>query len=269
MQTECPRDPQDGGGKGYPELKLRTDMLGTTDGLAMQPYIRESRRLRGIETIKQDDITSQPTFRAKLWDDSVGIGYYYMIDIHACVGDKKRTIRSENPSQRVTQPYQIPLGALISEIGGNVLAGQKNLSVTHVTNGTTRLHPVEWHIGEAAGTLAAMAVKTGKTPTQIRNDKEQLRTLQRTLIRNGVPIFWYGDLSQEAPEFQGAQRLAVEKGWVPNPADVNFRPTAKLTKKDLAFLRSAGMEDLTTTFTRGDVAKEYQKKDNIPHGILY
>ncbi|PJF34326.1 MAG: hypothetical protein CUN49_16230, partial [Candidatus Thermofonsia Clade 1 bacterium] len=42
LQTECPRDD---GGKGYPELKLRPDVLGTPDGLSELPYIREARRI--------------------------------------------------------------------------------------------------------------------------------------------------------------------------------------------------------------------------------
>src|SRR5690606_38138598 len=43
LQTEAPRE--DGGG-GWPGLRLRGDITGTPDGLAMAPYIRESRRLQ-------------------------------------------------------------------------------------------------------------------------------------------------------------------------------------------------------------------------------
>ncbi|HEY8551228.1 MAG TPA: FAD-dependent oxidoreductase, partial [Vicinamibacterales bacterium] len=43
MQTEAPRPD---GGAGWPGLRLRADVVGTTDGLAMHPYIRESRRIR-------------------------------------------------------------------------------------------------------------------------------------------------------------------------------------------------------------------------------
>jgi len=39
MQTEAPRHD---GGTGYPGLRPRGDALGTDDGLAMYPYIRES-----------------------------------------------------------------------------------------------------------------------------------------------------------------------------------------------------------------------------------
>ena len=43
MQTEAPRPD---GGTGYPGLRLTGDPLGTRDGLAAEPYIRESRRIR-------------------------------------------------------------------------------------------------------------------------------------------------------------------------------------------------------------------------------
>src|SRR5262249_5732777 len=41
MQTEAPRPD---GKTGWPGLRLRADVVGTSDGLAKYPYIRESRR---------------------------------------------------------------------------------------------------------------------------------------------------------------------------------------------------------------------------------
>ena len=260
LQTECPRDPEDGGGKGYPELKLRTDLLGTSDGLAMEPYIRESRRIKALTTIKQNDITSQPTVRAKLYDDAVATGLYFSIDIHSCVGDAKRPLKPKHPGSKATKPFQIPLGALIPQGGSNVLAGQKNIGVTHLSNGSTRLHPVEWEIGEAAGTVAAMAVKINKTPEEIRADKKLLRELQHTLIRQGQPIFWYIDLPWDDTAFQGAQRLAIDEGWYPSTKHSNFLPNNALAKKDLEKLRKIeGLGDLTTTCSHRYAAIKYMQ----------
>ena len=39
LQTEVPRDD---GGRGYSELRLRPDIMGTADGFSQHPYIRES-----------------------------------------------------------------------------------------------------------------------------------------------------------------------------------------------------------------------------------
>ncbi len=48
MQTEAP---QPDGGTGWLGLGLRPDVMGTRDGLAMAPYVREARRIRALTTI--------------------------------------------------------------------------------------------------------------------------------------------------------------------------------------------------------------------------
>src|SRR5436309_9838023 len=78
-----------------------------------------------------------------------------------------------------TRPFQVPLGALIPVRIRNLLAGAKNLGTTHITNGCYRLHPVEWNTGEAAGTLAAVALAVERDPAEIRADARLRRELQR------------------------------------------------------------------------------------------
>lgn len=85
LQTEAPRPD---GGAGWPGLRLRGDLLGTKDGLAMAPYIRESRRIRAVKTIVEREVSA--AFRpgeilAERYEDSVGIGYY-RIDLHPSTG---------------------------------------------------------------------------------------------------------------------------------------------------------------------------------------
>jgi hypothetical protein len=41
--------------------------------------------------------------------------------------------------------------------------------VTALTNGAFHLYPLEWNIGEAAGTLAAFCLAHKLTPRQVRN----------------------------------------------------------------------------------------------------
>ncbi|RYY79766.1 MAG: FAD-dependent oxidoreductase, partial [Comamonadaceae bacterium] len=53
MQTEAPRHD---GGAGYRGLRLRGDVLGTTDGLAKQAYYREGRRIRAEFTVLEQHI---------------------------------------------------------------------------------------------------------------------------------------------------------------------------------------------------------------------
>lgn len=200
LQTECPRDD---GGKGYPELRLRKDVMGTGDGLSMRPYVREGRRLVARTTIKEGDLL-QKTARARLFRDSVGVGSYG-IDLHACAGDRE----DRGGAWIDTKPFQIPFSALVPKSCTNAIAAGKAIGTTHVTNGAYRLHPVEWAIGEAAAHAAALALDANVAPSRISDDPLLLDRLQERLVGAGVPIFWFVDLPTSDPLFEATQLGAV------------------------------------------------------------
>lgn len=180
MQTEAPRVD---GGQGFPGLRLRHDVVGTADGLAMYPYIREARRIKAELTMLEQHISAETRADgAEHFDDAVAIGYYFL-DMHQ---------RTEAAAPFLTQvwPYQISLGSLVPQRVRNVIPACKNLGVTHVVNSATRLHPIEWVIGEAAGTLAAFCVEHGVEPKDVRADESKLRELQSVLVHQGVEIGW-------------------------------------------------------------------------------
>jgi hypothetical protein len=120
--------------------------------------------------------------RAKEFVDSVGIGSYHM-DLHI-------TTTGDHSEFGSTLPFQIPLGALIPLRVENLLPACKNLGVTHLTNGCYRLHPVEWNIGEVAGSLAAFCVAQKKLPREVRNKPELLADFQKLLRTDGVRLDW-------------------------------------------------------------------------------
>jgi hypothetical protein len=189
MQTEAPRPD---GGQGWRGLRLRCDIVGTQDGLAKYPYIRESRRIQAEFTVLEQhvgtDARSKLTGKkpeeltAEFFSDSVGVGSY-RIDLHPSTG-------GDNYIDVSSLPFQIPLGALIPRRVENLLPACKNLGVTHITNGCYRLHPVEWNIGEAAGAVAAHAIITGNPPRRIRNDEKLLEEFQARLQAQGVELAW-------------------------------------------------------------------------------
>jgi hypothetical protein len=181
MQTEAPRPD---GKQGYPGLRLRKDVVGTADGLAMFPYIRESRRIRAEFTVLEQHLGTEcrGTKEAERFIDSVGIGCY-RIDLHPSTGLRHYIDIS-------SLPFQIPLGSLIPIRVNNLLPACKNLGVTHITNGCFRLHPVEWNIGEAAGSLAAFCLERGVRPREVRNRQGLLEEFQRLLVREGFELAW-------------------------------------------------------------------------------
>lgn len=181
LQTEAPRPD---GGTGYPGLRLRPDVLGTPDGFAKQAYVRESRRIRAITTVREQDVAAdvRGEHGAVARKDSVGVGCY-RIDLHPSTGG--------DPYIDVAAwPFQIPLGALLPVRMQNLLPAAKNAGTTHITNGCFRLHPVEWNIGEAAGLLAAEALDNRTEPQAIREDAVALEAFQARLLQIGVELDW-------------------------------------------------------------------------------
>ncbi|WP_433472377.1 FAD-dependent oxidoreductase [Spirillospora sp. CA-142024] len=181
MQTEAPRHD---GGTGYPGLRPRGDVTGSADGLAQAPYIRESRRIRALYTVTEQDLSLavRGDKGAVSYPDSVGIGMY-RIDLHPSTG-------GDNYLDVACSPFEIPLGALIPQRVANLLPASKNIGTTHITNGAYRLHPVEWNAGEAAGALAAFCLDRAATPHAVREDETLLADFQHRLTRDGVSLRW-------------------------------------------------------------------------------
>ncbi|NOK60425.1 MAG: FAD-dependent oxidoreductase [Chloroflexi bacterium AL-W] len=207
LQTEAPRD--DGHGYGYPELRLRPEVMGTLDGLSKYPYIRESRRIVPHKRIMEQDIIAHhgAGARATHFDDTIGVGWY-AIDLHPCV-DNPRTIYAP------TRPFQIPLGALLPQHLTNLVAACKNIGTTHITNGSYRVHPVEWNIGESAGALAAFCCKTGHAPSTVWSLPTMLHQLQYQLLQRGIPLAWTTDVPLTHELFVSTQLLMTFGSLLP------------------------------------------------------
>ena len=62
--------------------------------------------------------------------------------------------------------------------------------MTHLTNGCYRLHPVEWAIGEAAGTLAAASAAAKCNPVEIHESAKRRADYFNQLETRGVRRFW-------------------------------------------------------------------------------
>lgn len=218
MQTEMPRDD---GGVGYPELKLKADVMGTADGLSMTPYIRESRRTPGYKRILAHDllVSSQPHARAQRYEDSVGIGWYFM-DLHPAPGNPKSMFAP-------TRPFQIPLGALIPPDCTNLVMGNKNIATTHLSNGSYRLHPVEWNIGAVAGELCDVILEKNITPADIWHCDTELRMFQKRLLMQGYPIAWSIDVPIDhacfaVTQYLIAQGIITDSSWRAHQLDIDI-----------------------------------------------
>ena len=194
-------------GVGYPGLKLNLDLMGTEDGLSKFPYIREARRAKTLATLREQDVTvsaNPDRHYGRYFHDSIGIGHY-PLDIHP--GNCEESLPSSETS---TLPFQIPLGVLVPVRMENLIPAGKSAGTTHITSSCTRLHPIEWAMGEAAGVLALNCLQEDLSPQEIHADSTLVRGLQEDLVNRRIPIQWSPGVSPSDPHFRRRQWRALD-----------------------------------------------------------
>lgn len=149
---------------------------------ALHPYYRESRRLIGLVTLREQDILPATGGKvAALSTDAVALGNYAN-DHHYPGIDFPLQPKSIRWGGRWTgTPFTIPYGCLVPLATDGLLVCEKNISVSHITNGATRLQPVVMNIGQAAGMAAALCVELGCQPRDL-----SVKHLQYALLEDPV-----------------------------------------------------------------------------------
>lgn len=140
------------------------------------PGKRESRRFKGDYVLNQNDLEE-----GRICDDQVAYGGW-PIDLHPPSG-----IEAEKPleiQRYLKKCYSIPLRSLYSKNVPNLMMAGRNISVSHVALGSTRVMGTCSVIGQAVGTAAAQCVKEGVLPKEIVERGDQIKKLQQTLLKN-------------------------------------------------------------------------------------
>jgi hypothetical protein len=167
------------------QVTLSFGPLGTGHGLSKLPYIRDTRRSIGLDgfLLKISDLTGPPSQRTgKPFHDRVALGAY-PADIHPLVSCEFPAYVFQGHE---TLPFFIPFRALSSEGYENLLVAGKTMAQSFLANAATRLHPIEWSTGTAAGTAAAFMARTGRTSRQTLDHITELQEL----VRGRTPIDW-------------------------------------------------------------------------------
>lgn len=200
---------------GHPEWGLAADEFPTADYLPFIPYVRESRRLKGVKLIVEEDvIPTKNSYRPPLIKDSIAVGDYFLDHHHSSFfKPPDERLKEELPANA---PFQIPYYCLIPKDVDGLIASEKSISVSHIVNGCTRLQPVVMLVGQAAGAAAALSVKNNTQPREVN-----LFELQSTLIDAGCQLFPYKDLWNHHQEFSFVQHLAL-KGVFTDSHDFAF-----------------------------------------------
>ena len=180
-------------------LGLADDEFPTKDLLAFYPYHRESRRLRGLVRMNVKHISSPYNTKDALYRTGIAVGDY-PIDHH----HKKNAAAPQHLDFYPVPSFNIPLGALIPANYSNFIVAEKSISVSNIVNGTTRLQPCVLQIGQAAGTLAAISVRTGQAVQAV-----SVRKVQASLLDAGVYIMPFIDVPNNHPHFIATQKIGA------------------------------------------------------------
>ena len=141
--------------------------------------VRETRRIRGEYQLVKEDYLERRQF-----PDAIA-RYAYPIDVHA----EAALAEPIDPSQtefvsaayREGEFYTIPYRALLPAALQNMIVAGRSLSSDRAANGSARVAPACFAMGQAAGTAAALAVELGVGPKMI-----PVSTLQSRLKEQGV-----------------------------------------------------------------------------------
>ena len=182
---------------GYKHLGLTDDEFPTADRLALMPYHREGRRVKGILRFTLNELARPFDFTWYRTGISVGD---YPVDHH-----HKKNLKAPQQLDFYPVPsYNIPLGALIPATTEGLVIAEKGISVSNVINGTTRLQPVVLLTGQAAGTIAALSVRNQTSPRNL-----PVRQVQQALLASGAYIMPYNDVKPDHPDFLSIQRIGA------------------------------------------------------------
>ena len=125
-------------------------------------------------------MTQEDCFRKEPFADAISYTGWHL-DVHHPEGLYSGENGPMYCALHVPMPT-VPFRCLYSVNIENLLFAGRNISVSHIALGTTRVENTIATFGQAAGTAAAMCVGKGKTPREIGSD--HITELQQQLIRD-------------------------------------------------------------------------------------
>ncbi|MEE2528802.1 FAD-dependent oxidoreductase [Pseudarthrobacter sp. J75] len=160
-------------GPDHPALRLVSpEYHSVVRHFPLTPYIRESVRIAGVQTLTGKHIKRSINGQIALWNvHSIATGTYPP-DLHG--GREPRDFEShleetiaDKPARWREGPFSIPLGCLVPVELDGYIALEKNISASRIAAAACRLHPSAVGIGQAGGTLAVASLVRGVAPRQV------------------------------------------------------------------------------------------------------
>jgi hypothetical protein len=234
---------------------LAKDEFTDNEHFPWQIYVREARRIRGLYTLSEHDVTLAPGLgRAPIHHDSIAAGEFPIDSFPVRKREAGREVLEGYiyMLDRFTQPYQIPYRIMVPEVVDGLIVPVA-ASATHVAFSTIRLEPTWMAMGQAAGTAAHLAI----------SDKKELRdisveTLQRLLLKQGQVLTYFRDIDRSDPAYEAIQYFGT-KGFFKNYYSRSREPLDSKTSEEwVAIAKGLGLGDVsppTGDVRRGDFCR--------------
>lgn len=139
------------------------------DQLPTHLLLRDTHRMEGEYVLKEEDMRQGRSFEDSIAISNHAPDLFGPDDQHEFIGN--------------VPPYDIPYRSLVSRDIDNLLSAGASMSTDFITFAATRYCTPSICTGQAAGTAAALAAKSGVTPKQVDVD-----LLQATLRGQGAKV---------------------------------------------------------------------------------
>ena len=219
---------------GFNTLALADDEYPTADRLPFMPYHRESRRIHGKVRFTLNHMTDPYEQAQPLYRTNIAVGDYPVDHHHTrYTGEEQLPDLHFHP----VPSFGLPLGSLLPQEVKQLVVAEKSVSVSNIANGSTRLQPVVMQIGQAAGALAAIAVKQNKGV-----DEVSVREVQNVVLEAGGYLMPYADVPKDSICFKPCQRIGATGILKGKGVSIDwhnktlFRPDAVVAWNDIAGL---------------------------------
>lgn len=250
--------------KNAPEHRQKTRNLDL-EWVAAIPGKRESRRLVGPYILTEHDIVNQTVF-----PDGVAYGGWYFDDHHSKGFWEKKFFP---PHVHPPGLYTIPLRCLYSVNIHNLFMAGRNISVSHIALGSTRVMLTCSQLGEAVGVAAAKCVHTSQLPSQLTS--AHIHEIQQELLQRDhhIPHRRYDDHANLAHKAEvtatSEHPLAVAPHDHPEPEALSdgciimFPLRTSELKSVEVLLGGEGESTLDVALWKGDDKQNYFPSEEI------
>jgi hypothetical protein len=232
----------------FRSMRLADD-YGTSDRLPPKAYVREGLRLDALYVLREQDVRTpeeKPLWAKAMVPDGV-FGYQFNIDFHPT----RRTFVGDDSAQPWQPRFQgardwnshtdramFPLRGLVPVKMDGLLGCSKNIGVSSLVQSSLRLHGQMMHVGTAAGTVAAIALRDQIQPREIASSPRRIRAVQTRLVRGaggpGTLLWPWHDVRPDDIHFEAANLLTIAGIWRADSDSLFFDPRRVVTRRELA-----------------------------------